>query len=151
MFSQACVIPSFNGGGVYPSMQWDGGVSQHTMGQGVCIPACNWAGVSVQWGCLPRGCPVADLGFPRGGGTNSPGGGAPTYDFAKFSQKLHEIERIWAPGGGGRASKILLCRSATGVYPGGVCPRGVSAYHTPPEKIFDMNIRISFSPKTCPG
>ena len=21
--------------------------------------------------------------------------GAPTYDFAKFSQKLHEIERIW--------------------------------------------------------
>ena len=24
-------------------------------------------------------------------------GGAPTYDFAKFSRKLHEIERIWAP------------------------------------------------------
>ena len=23
----------------------------------------------------------------------------PTYDFAIFSQKLHEIERIWAPGG----------------------------------------------------
>ena len=22
--------------------------------------------------------------------------GAPTYDLAKFSQKLHEIERIWA-------------------------------------------------------
>ena len=45
---------------------------------------------------------VADPGFPRGGGTNSPrgGGGAPTYHFAKFSQKLHEIERIWAPGGG---------------------------------------------------
>ena len=41
---------------------------------------------------------VADPGFPRGGGANSPGG-APTYDFAKFSQKLHEIERIWAPGG----------------------------------------------------
>ena len=55
---------------------------------------------------------MADLGFPRGGGANSPGG-APTYDFAKFSQKLHEIERIWAPRGG-RASKILLCRSATG-------------------------------------
>ena len=34
-----------------------------------------------------------------GWGANSPGG-APTYDFAKFSQKLHEIERIWAPGGG---------------------------------------------------
>ena len=54
---------------------------------------------------------MADPEFPRGGGANSPGG-APTYDFAKFSQKLHEIEIIWAPGGGG-ASKILLCRSAT--------------------------------------
>ena len=59
---------------------------------------------------------VADPGFPRGGGANSRGrGGEPTYDFAKFSKKLHEIERIWTPvgGGGGRASKILLCRSAT--------------------------------------
>ena len=45
---------------------------------------------------------VAVPGFPRGGGANSPGW-APTYDFAKFSQKLHEIERIWAPQGG-RAS-----------------------------------------------
>ena len=55
---------------------------------------------------------MADPGFPRGGGANSPGG-APTYDFAKISQKLHEIERIWTPREG-RASKILLCRSATG-------------------------------------
>ena len=39
---------------------------------------------------------VADLGFPQGGGTNSPGG-MPTYNFAKISQKLHEIERIWTP------------------------------------------------------
>ena len=39
--------------------------------------------------------------------------GAPTYDFAKFFQKLHEIERIWTPRGE-RVSKILLCRSATG-------------------------------------
>ena len=30
------------------------------------------------------------------GGANSPGG-APTYDFAKCSRKLHEIERIWVP------------------------------------------------------
>ena len=52
---------------------------------------------------------LADPGFSRGGGANSPGG-APTYDFAKFSQKLHDIERIWT---GGRVSKILLCRSAT--------------------------------------
>ena len=45
---------------------------------------------------------MADPGFPRGGGANSPGGGGvETYDFAKFSQKLHEIERIWIPGGGG--------------------------------------------------
>ena len=44
---------------------------------------------------------VADLGFPRGGGANSPGG-APTYNFAKISQKLHEIERIWTPRGGAR-------------------------------------------------
>ena len=50
---------------------------------------------------------VADPGFPRRGGANSPGR-APTYDFAKCSQKLHEIERIWT--GGGSASKILLCR-----------------------------------------
>ena len=42
---------------------------------------------------------VADPGFPRGGGANSLGGGAPTYDFAKISHKLHEIERIWTPGG----------------------------------------------------
>ena len=45
---------------------------------------------------------VADPGFPRGGGANSPGGGAPTYDFAKISQKPHEIERIWTPRGGAR-------------------------------------------------
>ena len=44
-------------------------------------------------------CAVADPGFPRGGGANSPGVGAPTYDFTKFCQKLHEIERIWTPGG----------------------------------------------------
>ena len=27
--------------------------------------------------------------------------GAPTYDFVKFSQKLHEIEIIFEPRGGG--------------------------------------------------
>ena len=42
---------------------------------------------------------VADLGFPPGGAPTA-GGGVPTYDFAKISQKLHEIERIWTPGGG---------------------------------------------------
>ena len=58
-------------------------------------------------------CAVADPGFPRGGGANSPGG-APTYDFAKISQKLHEIERIWTPGGA-RVPRAPL-RSATAVY-----------------------------------
>ena len=43
---------------------------------------------------------VVDPGFPRGGGAN-PRGGA-TYDFAKISQKLHEIERIWTPNVGAR-------------------------------------------------
>ena len=35
----------------------------------------------------------ADPGFPVGGGANPPEG-APTYDFAKFREKLHEIEKI---------------------------------------------------------
>ena len=35
--------------------------------------------------------------------------GAPAYVFAKFPQKLHEIERIWTLG----ESKILLCISTT--------------------------------------
>ena len=55
---------------------------------------------------------VAVPGFPQGGEANSLGGGAPTYDFAKFSQKLHEIERIWAPRGGGASSRPPF-RSAT--------------------------------------
>ena len=41
----------------------------------------------------------ADPGFPIGGGANPPGG-APTYDFAKFCEKLHEIEKISDCGGG---------------------------------------------------
>ena len=35
----------------------------------------------------------ADLGFPVGGGDNHPGG-LPTYEFANFSENLHEIENI---------------------------------------------------------
>ena len=34
----------------------------------------------------------ADPGFPVGGGANPTG--VPTYDFAKFCEKLHEIEKI---------------------------------------------------------
>ena len=33
--------------------------------------------------------------------TSPAGRGAPTYDFTKFSRKLHEMERIWAPRGVG--------------------------------------------------
>ena len=44
---------------------------------------------------------VADPGFPRGGAP-TPQGGAPTYEFVEFSQKLHEIERISTPRGGAR-------------------------------------------------
>ena len=54
-----------------------------------------------------RTMPVADPGFPRGGGANYPGG-APTYDFAKIFQKLHEIERIWTLKGGARPSRPPL-------------------------------------------
>ena len=36
--------------------------------------------------------------FPEKGAPTPGGGEAPTYNFAKFSQKMHEIERIWAEG-----------------------------------------------------
>ena len=40
-------------------------------------------------------------------GRQLPGG--PTYDFVKFSQKLHEIERIWwTPGGGASLEPLPL-------------------------------------------
>ena len=39
-------------------------------------------------------------------GAPTPRGVVPTYDFAKFSQKLHEIERIWAPGGASLAPPL---------------------------------------------
>ena len=82
-------------------------------GGGVCS-----AGVSAPEGSAPGGS-VADPGFARGGGANSPGG-VPTYDFAKFFQKLHEIERIWAPRGG----RVSLHPP---LDPPHVCSWGVSA------------------------
>ena len=44
---------------------------------------------------------VVDPGFLQGGGRllSMGAGGAPTYDFAQFSQKLHEFERIRTPRG----------------------------------------------------
>ena len=48
--------------------------------------------------------------FPRWGCQPS-GEGAPPYDFAKFYQKLHEIERIWTPRWGHPSRPV---RSANG-------------------------------------
>ena len=42
--------------------------------------------------------PVVDPGCPRGGGANSKGVCEKLLFNQFFSQKLHEIERIWAPG-----------------------------------------------------
>ena len=39
----------------------------------------------------------ADQGFPVGWGANPLVGGAPTYDFAKFCEKLYEIQKILGP------------------------------------------------------
>ena len=44
---------------------------------------------------------VADPGFSRGGAWTLQGG----REHAKFSRKLHEIERIWTPRGGVRPSR----------------------------------------------
>ena len=52
--------------------------------------------------------PGADPGFPVGGGANPPGGGAPTYDFAKFCEKLHEIENILGCGGGATMFYLII-------------------------------------------
>ena len=56
--------------------------------------------------------PVADLGFPGGGGANSPGGGRQHMISPKFPKNCMKLKEF-GPRGGGRASKILLCRSAT--------------------------------------
>ena len=55
-----------------------------------------------------EGSAVADPGFSRGGGVNPPGG----REHAKFSRKLHEIERIWTPRGGGACVPHAPPRSA---------------------------------------
>ena len=62
----------------------------------------------------PRFTTMLDPGFPRGGGANSvPGEGIQTRDFTNFLRKLHEVERIWMPGGGGRGAPN---RSANRVF-----------------------------------
>ena len=49
----------------------------------ITIQCSGRSRISLKWGRQPFG--------GEGGGV------APTYDFAKFPQKLHEIERIWSP------------------------------------------------------
>ena len=44
--------------------------------------------------------------LPRVGAQTLPG--TPTYDFAKFYQKMHEIERIWVGGGGEAHPKFYI-------------------------------------------
>ena len=55
-----------------------------------------------------------DPGFPVGGGADSGGGGAPTYDFVNISQKLHEIEKILGRGEGEWRAPGRPLGSATG-------------------------------------
>ena len=66
---------------------------------------------------------VADPGFSRGGGVNPPGG----REHAKFSRKLHEIERIWTPRGG-RASLTPPPRSANARFVHNICGKNVSHF-----------------------
>ena len=54
--------------------------------------------------------PVAGPGFPRGRGTNSPGGRQHTI-LPKFPKKMHEIERIWTP----REGRVPLAPSLRSV------------------------------------
>ena len=54
---------------------------------------------------------VADQGFPVGEGAD-PLDEAPTYDFVKFSEKLHEIEKIL--GHRGARAGCVPPKSATG-------------------------------------
>ena len=59
--------------------------------------------------------PGADPGFPvRGGANPRRGGGTPTYDFAKISGKLHEIEKILGRTGVAGAHRGRPLRSTTG-------------------------------------
>ena len=68
----------------------------------------RWTMLNPHFSSLPNVSNRVDRkkGDTSGGSRISPRGGAPTYDFAKFSQKLHEIERIWTPGGGGARPKF---------------------------------------------
>ena len=84
-------------------------LQSQTVEQVILLPVCKICTVKifVNRGKIKflngRNCSLSS-----GGSRISPGGGGvPTYDFAKFSQKQHEIERIWVPGGGGGGAPLL--------------------------------------------
>ena len=79
------------------------------------------------WQCHWSYKPVADPGFPRGGAANSP----------ENCMKLKEF----GPLSGGRASKILLCRSAT-VNPRFTCK--VKRKHGTPSLHVQLLSKIAF-------
>ena len=77
---------------------------------------------------LPGIIPSGRSRISRGRGWQLPGG-VPTYEFAKFSQKLHEIERILPPGGHMALPHPLI--SATDSCRTDKCPLPVNGSHHP--------------------
>ena len=63
---------------------------------------CNWVLLLMLISGGSRISPRRGRQLPSGGR------GAPTYVFAKFSQKLHEIERIWTRGGEARVQNFTM-------------------------------------------
>ena len=62
---------------------------------------------------LMSGTAVADPGFPRGGAPTLRGGRQHMI-LPNFPKNCMKLKEFGPPGRGGRASKILLSRSATG-------------------------------------
>ena len=88
---------------------------------GLCGRGHVWQEACVAGGMCGRRHAGADPGFPVGGGADPPGG-APTYDFAKFREKLHEIEKIL----GCRRGACRACppKSTTAMCGTGACVAG---------------------------
>ena len=78
--------------------------------------------------------------------------GAPTYDFAIFSQKMHEIERIWALGGA-HPSRPLRSTTARWSYPwnseGGSLVSVTEMDHKVLSLIYPVMSSLLFSFRSC--
>ena len=88
---------------------------------------------------------VADPGFsPR----------SPIYDFAKFSQKLHTIDRIWVPGGRGGVGACIPASPlrSTNVYdrPADFCNLDVPLYESKPTSTRQRHV-LRTSAEADPG